>query len=94
MRYYRAFIQGYVKIKELMFDLTKKDLVFQRTPRCHVTFETLKQKLLEAPILTKLDFLKTFILDVDWSIKVGTQNHEHRALSLESKIRIEIMDEM
>jgi hypothetical protein len=64
-----------------MFDLTKKNLVFQWTPRCHVAFETPKQKLLKAPILTKPDFFKTFILDVDWSIKVGMQNHERITLS-------------
>jgi hypothetical protein len=66
-----------------MFDLTKKDLIFQWTPRCHVTFEILKQKLLEAPILIKPIFFKTFILDVDWSIKVRMQNHECIALSPE-----------
>ncbi len=41
-RYYRAFIQGYAKIVGPLFDLTKKKLVFQWTPRCQVAFETLK----------------------------------------------------
>jgi hypothetical protein len=31
--------------------------------------ETKTKKLLEAQILTMLDFMKIFILDVEWSIK-------------------------
>jgi hypothetical protein len=38
-------------------------------PICQITFVALKRKLLEAPILIRLDFNKSFILDVDWSIK-------------------------
>jgi hypothetical protein len=38
-----------------------------------VAFNTLMEKLLEAPILTIQNILKSFILDVDWLVKgVGT----------------------
>ncbi len=36
---------------------------------CKEAFEVLKLKLIEAPILVRLDFERPFILDVDWFIK-------------------------
>jgi hypothetical protein len=67
--YYRRFIVGYAKIVKPLFALTKKECKFLWTPICHTTFVALKKRLIEAPILVKLDFNKPFILDVDWSIK-------------------------
>ncbi len=52
-----------------LFDLTKKDQSFLWTPTCQEAFDTLKLRLIEAPILVRLDFERPFILDVDWSIK-------------------------
>jgi hypothetical protein len=69
IKYYKTFIQGYAKIVGPLFDITWKDLSFQWTPLCQSLFHTLKHKLLEALVLTILEFLKTFILDIDWSIK-------------------------
>lgn len=69
IKYYKTFIQGYAKIVSPLFDLTRKDLSFQWTPLCQSSFHTLKHKLLEALVLTILEFLKTFILDIDWLIK-------------------------
>jgi len=69
IKYYKTFIQGYAKIVSPLFDLTRKDLSFQWIPLCQSSFHTLKHKLLEALVLTIIEFLKTFILDIDWSIK-------------------------
>jgi hypothetical protein len=52
-----------------IFDLTKKDQSFLWTPVYERAFDTLKFKLIEGPILIRLDFQGPFILDVDWSIK-------------------------
>jgi hypothetical protein len=52
-----------------LFDLTKKDQSFLWTPICQGAFDTFKLKLIEAPILIRLNFEDPFILDVDWSIK-------------------------
>ncbi len=68
-RYYRRFIAGYAKIVEPLFALTKKDCKFLWTPICQTTFIVLKTRLMEAPVLVRLDFNKPFILDVDWSIR-------------------------
>jgi len=64
-RYYKNFVCGYAKIVMPFFDLTKKDQSFLWTPACHEAFDTLKLRLIEAPILVRLDFDKPFILDVD-----------------------------
>jgi hypothetical protein len=41
-----------------------------------MAFDTLMEKLSEAPILTIQNVLKSFILDVDWLVKgVGTFLH-------------------
>jgi hypothetical protein len=67
--YYKNFVCGYAKIVMPLFDLTKKDQSFLWTLACQKTFDTLKLRLIEAPILVRLDFEKPFILDVDWFIK-------------------------
>ncbi len=68
--YYRRFIVGYAKITKPLFALTKKEFKFVWTPICQAAFVTLKRKLVEAPIFVKFDFSKTFILNVDWLVKV------------------------
>jgi hypothetical protein len=84
--YYKRFIAGYAKIVEPFFALTKKDCKFLWTPICHSTFIALKKRLVEAPILVKPNFNKSFILDVDWSIRVSEplchKKLEHRNKSL------------
>ncbi len=71
--YYRRFIVGYAKIADSLFALTKKHCKFFWTPICQTTFIALKRRLVEALILVRPDFNKSFILDVDWSIRgVGT----------------------
>jgi hypothetical protein len=67
--YYGRFISGYAKIAEPLFALTKKECKLFWTPICQTTFVALKRRLIEVPILVRLDFNKPFILDIDWSIK-------------------------
>jgi hypothetical protein len=63
--YYKRFIARYAKIAKPLFTLTKKECKFLWTPICQVTFIVLKKRLVETPILIRLDFNKPFILDVD-----------------------------
>ncbi len=67
--YYKNFVCGYAKITMPFFDLTKKDQSFLWTLTYQEAFDTLKLRLIEAPILVRPDFERPFILDVDWSIK-------------------------
>ncbi len=63
--YYRRFIVGYAKIAEPLFALTKKDYKFLWMPICETTFIALKRRFVETHVLVRLDFNKSFILDVD-----------------------------
>ncbi len=63
--YYGIFILGYAKIAKPFFGLTKKDSKFMWRPSCQGAFETLKKWLVVSLILTRLDFSKPLILDVD-----------------------------
>jgi hypothetical protein len=66
-RYYRKFIKGYAQITVPMEKLLKKDCQFGWTDECHQSFDTLKQKMMTAPILVFLDWSKEFHVHVDAS---------------------------
>lgn len=65
--YYRRFIEGFATIGRPLFDLTKKGEEFSWSSECQEAFESLKRKLLTAPILVYPDFTKPFILATDAS---------------------------
>jgi hypothetical protein len=64
--YYRKFVQNYGRITTPLTTLTKKD-AFSWTPEATKAFEQLKEVICKAPILTTLDFEKTFIVECDAS---------------------------
>ena len=65
--YYRKFIKGFSQIAKPLNTLLKKDVKFQWTKACQVSFETLKDKLITAPILRYPDFKKPFYITTDAS---------------------------
>ena len=68
--YYRRFIPKFSQVATPLYALTKKDAPYQWNSSCQDTFEQLKQKLVQAPVLAFLDFSKHFILETDAS-RVG-----------------------
>jgi hypothetical protein len=62
-------LRGYSRIVVSFFELIRKDATFCWNDECHNAFNVLKDALVKAPILIRLDFTKPFILDVDWSTK-------------------------
>ena len=64
-RYYRKFIKGYAQIKTPMEKLLKKYFQFGWTNECRQSFDTLKQKMVIAPILVFPDWSKEFHVHVD-----------------------------
>jgi hypothetical protein len=65
--YYRKFIKGYTQITTPMEKLLKKDSKFQWTEEFQQNFDTLKQKMVTAPILVFPDWSKEFNVHVDAS---------------------------
>ena len=78
--YYRKFVRGFARIATPLFDLLKegdaelrkrKHRLIAWTAQCTVAFETLKEKLTTAPVLTQPDILKPFAIETDaseWAI--------------------------
>ena len=50
--YYRGFIEGFSKIAGPLHCLTRKGVKFEWTDRCEESFQTLKEKLTSALVLT------------------------------------------
>jgi len=62
--YYRRFVKGFSKIAKPLNQLLKKDQKFEWGEKQQESFEKLKEKLIEHPILEYPDFEKEFISNV------------------------------
>lgn len=67
--YYRRFIVGFANIAQPLHALTKKEVKFKWSPECQAAFDSLKSKLIVAPILTYPNFDLDFIVETDASVK-------------------------
>jgi len=70
--YYRKYIRGYSRLTSPLFELTRKDVAFVWDVGCqqaYHAYQALKAALVDAPVLTRPYFKRTFWLDVDWSPK-------------------------
>ncbi len=65
--YYRIYVQDFSTIVHPLYALLKKDVAWTWSEEAHEAFNTLKEKLLEFPILRRPDFSKVFILHTDWN---------------------------
>jgi len=65
--YYRKFIADFSKIAKPLTKLTKKSEKFEWTAEQQNAFETLKKKLMTAPVLKYPDFTEEFIVTTDAS---------------------------
>ncbi|MCG7874760.1 MAG: ribonuclease H family protein, partial [Candidatus Thiodiazotropha endolucinida] len=63
--YYRRFIFRFAEIAKPLHKLTQKGVRFTWTSECQNAFQSLKTKLVNAPVLAHPDFSQSFILDVD-----------------------------
>jgi hypothetical protein len=63
--YYRRFVRNYASIARPLTLMLRKDSDFACTPERKKSFDTLKVKLVEAPVLVALDWSKEFHVQVD-----------------------------
>eukprot|EP00253_Pinus_taeda_P026043 PITA_26043 len=64
-RYYRRCIENFTKIASPLFKLLTKDCEFKWDPDCQSTFETLKTRISEAPILRGPNWKLPFHISTD-----------------------------
>ena len=65
--YYRKYIQDFARLANPIVQLTKKESDFVWTDKAQSSFEILKAKLLEEPILTLPNQKDPFLLAIDFS---------------------------
>ena len=67
--YYRKFIPKFAKVAEPLHRLTRKEAKFVWSHDCQRAFDSLKQKLTEAPVLAYPSFGRDFVPETDASIQ-------------------------
>jgi hypothetical protein len=65
--YFRRFILGFAAIAQPLTDLTKADVPFVWSPTCQNAFDTLRSKLMTAPVLAHPNWTQPFTLATDAS---------------------------
>ncbi|XP_024010472.1 uncharacterized protein LOC112085485 [Eutrema salsugineum] len=65
--FYRRFVKDFSTLAAPLTEVIKKDVGFKWETAQEEAFQTLKEKLTQAPILSLLDFVKTFEIECDAS---------------------------
>ena len=65
--FYRRFIKDFSKIARPLSSLVNNDEIFKLDEKCLEAFQTLKEKLISAPIMVALNWSKEFELMCDAS---------------------------
>ncbi len=91
-QYYRKHIANFSELAAPLFALTRKRVQFDWTEQCERAFNTLKEKLINSPVLAYANKNLEFILDTDASLNsVGgvlsqiDENGDERPLAYASK---------
>ena len=63
--YYRKFIPQFAKVAQPLHNLTHDQVAFRWDNSCETAFNSLKQKLIESPVLAYPSFTRPFVLETD-----------------------------
>jgi RNase H-like domain found in reverse transcriptase len=66
--FYHCFVKGFSYLAHPLHDLLKKDKKFVWSEECQESFDQLKKRFTEEPVLMMLDHLKPFQIQVDSSL--------------------------
>ena len=90
--FYRKYVKGFGQIADPLYKLLAKDQKFDFSDDCLDAFETLKEKLITAPVLQLPDYSKDFYLFTDcsdvaagYSLNQKGGNGQYHAISYGSK---------
>jgi hypothetical protein len=65
--YYRKFVKDYSTIAAPLNNLLREDVAWDWSEGCQKAFDTIKERLTQAPILRRPDYSRPFELHTDWS---------------------------
>ncbi len=65
--YYKIYVQDFNTIAHPLYALLMKDVAWTWSEEAQEAFNTLKEKLLEFPILRRSNFSKVFIVHTNWN---------------------------
>lgn len=88
--YYRKFVWHFGIIARPLFNLLKKNQLFVWTSDTQQAFDTLKDKLVSAPVLQLPDFSKQFVIDTDacaYGVGVVLQQDGHPIVYMSKPLR-------
>nr|KYP59330.1 Retrovirus-related Pol polyprotein from transposon 17.6 [Cajanus cajan] len=84
--FYRRFVPNFSTLASPLNELVKKDVVFLWQEKHNLSFQKLKKKLTQAPVLALPDFSKTFELECDASgLGIGVVFSKERPLKEKKK---------
>jgi hypothetical protein len=87
--YFRRFIRKYAEIVRPLTDLLRKDIPFTWSDKCQHAFDTIKQLLTNAPVLTLPDWRSnkqfTMICDASYEGVGGVLMQNERPIAFESR---------
>ena len=66
--YYRRFVKGFLMTTAPMTRLLQKNVKFEWSEKCQVSFDKLKAFLTEAPVLTQPTYGKEYVIFSDASL--------------------------
>ena len=99
--FYRKYVKGFGQIADPLYKLLAKDQKFDFTNDCQIAFETLKEKLITAPVLQLPDYGKDFYLFTDCSDVAGGyswqyngENGQYRKRMLSSIFRCNLLQKI
>ena len=69
VKQFLGLASNFARIAEPLHNLTRKNVPFEWTATCQDSFNCLKKKLVEGPVLVYPDFTKDFVLETDASIQ-------------------------
>jgi hypothetical protein len=65
--YYQKFVENHSTIAAPLNNLLRKDVAWNWSEDCQQAFDTIKEKLTQAPILRRPDYSRPFELHTDWN---------------------------
>jgi hypothetical protein len=65
--YYRKFVKDYSTIAAPLNNVLRKDVAWNWSEECQKAFDTIKERLTQAPILRRPDYSHPFELHTDWN---------------------------